>query len=93
MPTLFLAGSADRNAGGQSQGMFASLPATTPKLLFEVRDGPHEIGNDPQNADGEIGRLGLSWLEVFLVGDGRYRQFLAERPTQASDFQSNLTTP
>lgn len=94
VPTLFLAGSADRNAGGQSQGMFASLPSTTPKLLFEVQGGPHEIGNDPQNANGEIGRYGLSWLEVFLVGDDRYRQFLTETPTQASDFRQNLiTTP
>jgi dienelactone hydrolase len=91
VPTLFLAGSADPNAGGQSQGMFASLPDTTPKMLFEVQGGPHEIGNDPQNADGEIGRYGLSWLEVFLVGDERYRQFLTETPAQASDFRQNLS--
>ena len=92
VPTLFLAGSADPNAGGQSQGMFQSLPDTTPKMLFEVEGGPHEIGNDPANANGEIGRYGLSWLEVFLVGDDRYRQFLEQTPTQASDFQANLTT-
>jgi dienelactone hydrolase len=90
VPTLFLAGSADPNAGGQSQGIFASLPATTPKMLFEVEGGPHEIGNDPTNADGEVGRYGLSWLEVFLVGDDRYRQFLEEAPASASDFQQNL---
>jgi dienelactone hydrolase len=92
VPTLFIAGSADPNAGGQSQGLFASLPATTPKMLFEVQGGPHEIGNDPANANGEIGRYGLSWLEVFLVGDERYRPFLAETPTQASDFQQNLSS-
>jgi hypothetical protein len=90
VPTLLLAGSADPNAGGHSQGLFASLPDTTPKMLFEVRGGPHEIGNDPANANREIGRYGLSWLEVFLVGDERYRQFLEEPPTQASDFQENL---
>jgi len=92
VPTLFLAGSADPNAGGQSQGMFASLPGTTPKMLFEVQGGPHEVGNDPQNANGEIGRYGLSWLEVFLVGDDRYRQFLSETPSQASDFRQSLIT-
>ena len=91
VPTLFLAGSADPNAGGQSQGLFASLPDTTPKMLFEVRGGPHEIGNDPANANGEIGRYGLSWLEVVRVGEERYRPFLEEPPTQASDFQENLT--
>jgi hypothetical protein len=64
------------------------------QVAEEDRDDAERIGNDPQNADGEIGRFGLSWLEVFLVGDQRYRPFLVERPTQASDFQSNLgTTP
>jgi dienelactone hydrolase len=92
VPTLFLAGSEDAAAGGHSQGMFASLPDTTPKMLFEVEGGPHEIGNDPENADGAIGRYGLSWLEVFLVGDERYRRFLEETPTDASDFRQNLTS-
>jgi dienelactone hydrolase len=92
VPTLLFAGSADEVSGGQAQDFFASLPSTTPKMLYEVRGGPHEIGNDPQNANGEIGRYGLSWLEVFLVGDERYRQFLEEVPAQASDFRQNLTS-
>jgi len=90
VPTLLFAGSADEVSGGQAQDFFASFPSTTPKMLYEVRGGPHEIGNDPQNANGEIGRYGLSWLEVFLVGDERYRPFLKEKPTQASDFRQNL---
>jgi dienelactone hydrolase len=92
VPTLLFAGSADEVSGGQAQDFFASLPSTTPKMLYEVRGGEHEIGNDPQNANGEIGRYGLSWLEVFLVGDQRYRQFLEEMPTQASDFRKNLVS-
>ncbi|HWO09132.1 MAG TPA: hypothetical protein VNN80_06620 [Polyangiaceae bacterium] len=90
VPTLLLAGSADARAGGQSQGVFESLPDTTPRMLFEVQGGSHEVGNDPQNAEGEVGLYGLSWLEVFLVGDERYRQFLDEAPTQASDFRASL---
>jgi dienelactone hydrolase len=92
VPTLLLAGKADEVAGGQSQDFFASLPSSTPKMLFEVADGGHEVGNDPENADGEVGRYGLSWLQVFLVGDERYRQFLVEPPSRASDFQQNLNT-
>jgi dienelactone hydrolase len=92
VPTLLFAGSADEVSGGQAQDFFASLPSTTPKMLYEVRGGPHEIGNDPQNANGEIGRYGLSWLEVFLVGDERYLQFLEEVPAQASDFRQNLSS-
>lgn len=90
VPTLLLAGSADPNAGGQSQGIFASFPETTPAMLFEVADGPHEVGNDPANADGAIGLYGLSWLEVFLVGDERYRPLLEAVPSAASDFRQNL---
>ena len=90
VPTLFIAGSADPRAGGQSQGVFESLPDSTPKLLFEVDQGGHEIGNDPGNADGEVGLFGLSWLEVFLVGDERYRPFLEQAPARASDFRASL---
>lgn len=90
VPTLMLAGSADGLAGGQSQGFFESMPETTPKMLFEVAGGPHDIANDPRSADGEIGRYGLSWLKVFLEGDERYRQFLLETPSRQSDFRSNL---
>ena len=90
VPTLFLAGAADPRAGGQSQGVFESLPRSTPRMLFEIEDGDHEVGNDPRNADGEVGLYGLSWLEVFLVGDERYRQFLEETPSQASDFRASL---
>lgn len=90
VPTLLLAGSADTLAGGQSQGFFESIPDSTPKMLFEVQGGPHEIANNPASANGEIGRYGLSWLKVFLEGDERYRAILLEPPTQQSDFQDNL---
>ena len=90
VPTLLLAGSADALAGGQSQGFFESIPDGTPKLLFEVAGGPHDIANNPSSADGEIGRYGLSWLKVFLGGDERYRPFLLETPSNESDFRVSL---
>jgi dienelactone hydrolase len=90
VPTLLLAGSSDTLAGGQSQGFFESIPESTPKMLFEVAGGSHSIANDPRSADGQIGRYGLSWLKVFLEGDERYRQFLLEEPSRASDFRDNL---
>jgi hypothetical protein len=52
--------------------------------------GPHDIADDPASAGGQIGRYGLSWLEVFLEGDGRCRQFLLETPSRESDFRDNL---
>jgi dienelactone hydrolase len=93
VPTLLFAGSADPNAGGQSQGFFESIPASTPKLLFEVQGGPHTVANSPNGAGGAVGRYGLSWLEVFLVGDDRYRSLLLQQPSEASDFRQNLSAP
>ena len=48
------------------------------------------IANDPANQNKQIGLYGLSWLEVFLVGDDRYRQFLKVKPMDASTFSTNL---
>jgi dienelactone hydrolase len=91
VPTLLLAGSADEDAGGQSQDFFESIPASTPKLLFEVQGGTHTIANNPSAASGVVGRFGLAWLKVFLEGDERYRALLLEEPSAASDFRENLS--
>jgi dienelactone hydrolase len=91
VPTLLFAGSADTLAGGQSQGFFASIPATTPKMMYEVDGGSHSVANNPNGAGGEVGRYGLSWLKVFLEGDQRYRQFLLLEPSRDSEFLQNLT--
>jgi hypothetical protein len=90
VPTLLFAGTADTLAGGQSQGFYASIPATTPKMLFEVAGGSHSVANAPSGAGGDVGRYGLSWLKVFLEGDERYRQFLLEMPTTTADFERSL---
>jgi dienelactone hydrolase len=90
VPTLLFAGTADILAGGQSQGFFESIPDSTFKMLFEVSGGSHDVANAPSGAGGEVGRYGLSWLKVFLEGDERYRQFLAETPSTQSDFRRNL---
>lgn len=39
---------------------------------------------------GEIGRLAISCLKVFLEGDNRYRRFLLQKPKNVSLFKSNL---
>jgi dienelactone hydrolase len=89
VPTLLFAGTADTLAGGQSQGFYASIPESTPKMLYEVNGAGHDVANDPAGTTGAIGRFGLSWFKVFLEGDERYQSLLSE-PVQASDFQTNL---
>ena len=90
VPTLMFAGTADTLAGGQSQGFYTSIPAMTPKELYEVNGGSHFVANDPAGENKQIGLMGLSWLEVFLVGDDRYRQFLKVKPMNSATFQNNL---
>lgn len=89
VPALLIASQGDPLAGGQSQGFYDSIPSPTPKMIFETPGGNHNVGNDPANLSGEIGRYGLSWLKVFLEGDERYRQFITVKPVATTtDFRS-----
>lgn len=90
VPTLLFAGTADVLAGGQSQGFYASIPETTPKMLFEVQSADHFFANTPAGASGQCGKYGTAWLKVFLTGDECYRRFLLEPPSGTSDFRTNV---
>jgi len=90
VPTLLFASSGDPLAGGQSQGFYTSIPESTPKMLFEWGVADHFMANAPTGAANQVGRYGLSWLKVFLVGDERYRQFLEQPCDGCTDFRTNL---
>ena len=75
----------DALAAGMSNGFYRGTPDSTPKMLFEVSGGSHNVANAPQNHAGVIGEYGLSWWKTFLEGDERYRQFLTR------DFPSIVT--
>ena len=66
------------------------MPIQTPKLLYEVTLGSHWVGNHPENADGNIGQVGLSWLKVHLEGDTRYVKILLNRPKNANEYRTHL---
>ncbi|MDB4989847.1 MAG: hypothetical protein JWN04_5025, partial [Myxococcaceae bacterium] len=88
-PVLFLAAANDTIAAGQSQPFYDSIPDSTPKMLWERSDAGH-FDNDPSYEMGAVGRYGLSWLKVHLVGDQRYKQFLLTKAPNASDWKTNL---
>jgi len=92
VPSLLFAGSADRTASttSHSKPFYDSIPATTPKMLYEVQGGGHSIANTPRNESGRIGLYGLSWLKVFLEGDERYRPFLLEKPANSSRYETTV---
>ena len=90
VPSLMFASEFDPLAGGQSQYFYDTMPATTPKLIWEAPGGDHWLFNTPKNLSGAVGRYGLSWLKVYLEGDKRYLPFLKERPPEPTDFRHNL---
>ncbi|MFP6796246.1 MAG: hypothetical protein VB933_04175, partial [Pseudomonadales bacterium] len=62
---------------------------------FEVRGAGHWVANGPKGVyrdtgNGDVGRIALAWLKVFLVGDERYRKFLLVKPRSASRFETNI---
>jgi dienelactone hydrolase len=92
VPTLMFEATADSLAAGMSDGYYAQVPDSVPKMLFEVQGSSHNVANDPASHDGIIGLYGLSWWKVFLEGDQRYVKFLtAPKPSiTTSKFDHNL---
>lgn len=88
VPSFIIAGQGDPYTS-DTLAQYDSIPASTPKVyaLFApvttVYKSMHHIADTPlgTNAtDPLVARLGLSFLEVYLVGDARYGQFLAPDP-------------
>jgi dienelactone hydrolase len=90
VPALLMASKGDSLAGGQSQGFYDSIPATTPKELWEVDGGNHFYFNTPKENNGIVGRYGLSWLKVYLEGDLRYKTFIMQKPAFNTEWRSNV---
>lgn len=95
VPVMILAGERDRPAPTSLHALvhYNKTPEGTPKLLFEVKDGSHYLPFSPAFEDGEVGRVALVWLKVFLVGDDRYRPLLQEKPKSASRYLIELPKP
>jgi dienelactone hydrolase len=88
VPTLFFDGNADVLVGSsQSSAEYMSIPTTTKKAYAEFSGGSHFVANTPLGGaatDVVVARIGLSWLEVQVLGDTRYQQFIAKDSTMDS---------
>jgi dienelactone hydrolase len=85
VPSLMMGGDGDPYiTGDYLEQEFDSLPDTTPRLLAKFKNSPqfdsmHAIALTPlgtHTTDPVVARLVLSFLEVYLVGDVRYKPFL-----------------
>jgi len=82
VPSLFFDGSADILVPpSAATPEYQSIPTTTAKIYAEFDGGTHYVANTPLGgaaSDMVVARIGLSWLEVHVVGDTRYAQFLVK---------------
>ena len=94
VPVLFITGEQDRTASTRvhAERHYRSMPDDTPKMIFEVGGSGHWAGTRPNNLGGEVGRVGLAWLKVFLLDDEAYRPCILKKPDKASRFEHNLET-
>jgi alpha-beta hydrolase superfamily lysophospholipase len=87
-PTLVFDGTADTLVPpSQGKPEYDSIPTTTPKAYVEFSGGSHFVALTPLGmtpTDPVVARLGLSWLEVHVMGDMRYQQFIAKDPTMST---------
>ncbi|MCH2144888.1 MAG: hypothetical protein MK082_07045 [Phycisphaerales bacterium] len=92
VPVMILAGEDDTPAPPSMHALvhFRKTPDTTPRLYYEVRDGSHSLAYSPTNADGDVGRIALTWLKCFLSDEEEYLVLLEEEPRSAKRFLLEL---
>lgn len=92
VPVLMFAGTADTTILGlnMSQPAYETIPDTTTKLLYEVKNADHLFFNTPKALMGVVGKYALAFQKVYLEGDERYKPLLEVKGPMASDFRANL---
>ena len=73
-PVLIFSGEDDPTAppADHANVHYTETPNQTDKLLFEIAGGFHNVANTPTGGDGEIGKIGLAWLQRYLIGNYCY---------------------
>ena len=92
VPLLILSAEADGTAPPASHAdvHYDNTPATTNKLIFEIDNGGHNVANTPSGGQGYAGKIALSWLKYYLVGDSCYCPLLLDAPSTASRYVTNV---
>jgi dienelactone hydrolase len=93
VPVLIFGGQLDAVAPPNSHANqhYQATPAGTDKLRYIVRNGGHQVANDPNGGDRDVGRMALSWLRYYLLDDPCYCPLLLEEPESAFSYETNIT--
>jgi dienelactone hydrolase len=92
VPTLIFSGEADGVAPPASHAdvHYNYTPQSTSKMLFEIASGNHSVANDPIGGGEYVGKIAVSWLKNFLVGDACYCPLVLDTPPTASKYLLNV---
>ena len=92
VPILFFSGENDVIAvpANNADIHYNYTPQSTSKMLFEVASGDHSVANNPNGGGGFVGKIAVSWLKNFLVGDHCYCPFVMDTPPTASKYLLNV---
>ncbi|MFC6268614.1 poly(ethylene terephthalate) hydrolase family protein [Frigoriflavimonas asaccharolytica] len=95
-PLLIFSGQADPTAPPAQHAdlHYNATPSTTSKMLFEVANGNHSVANTPTGANGDVGKIAISWLKKYVDNDDCYcnllKNSLLANNTQASKINQNF---
>ena len=91
VPVLIFSGQSDGIAPPVSQAdiHYNVTSQTTDKLIFEIANGNHYVANSPTGSQGFIGKIAISWLQNYLIGDSCFCPLFLNAPPTASKFLTN----
>ncbi|WP_298542365.1 T9SS type A sorting domain-containing protein [uncultured Aquimarina sp.] len=96
-PVLIFSGQNDGTAGPSQHANvhYEQTPNETDKLLYEIKNGNHSAANSPTGAQGNVGKLAISWLKSKLDNNSCYCSLindqLLDNPATASTFETNVS--
>ena len=95
VPLLIFSGEADPTAAPADHAdvHYDYTPETTSKMLFEIEGADHSVANDPIGGEEYVGKIAVSWLQYFLLGDSCYCPLVLDTPPTASKYLLNVDCP
>lgn len=91
-PVLIFSGEDDPTAPPSQHAdiHYSITPNTTDKLLFEIENGDHSVANTPGGGGGDVGRIALSWLKIYVEQNDCYCNLLTDNLLMDSPVASKV---
>jgi dienelactone hydrolase len=92
VPLLIFSGEIDGIAPPSSHAdvHYSYTPQTTHKLIYEINNAGHSVANGPTGGQDYVGKIAVSWLKQYLIGDTCYCPLLLDTPSTASKYLTNV---